>query len=46
MKDPSLARGVFSDKNMNWLCKDCPYVRSCENIERASEFQHKKEDAR
>jgi len=36
MKDPSLARGVFSDKNMNWLCKDCPYVKSCEIIERST----------
>jgi CRISPR/Cas system-associated exonuclease Cas4 (RecB family) len=33
IKDPSIARGVFSDKEMNWLCKDCPYVKGCEKIE-------------
>jgi CRISPR/Cas system-associated exonuclease Cas4 (RecB family) len=33
-KDPSKARGVFSDKEMNWLCRDCPYVKTCENMEK------------
>jgi len=36
MKDPKLARGVFSDTGMNWLCKDCPYVKSCERIQNAT----------
>jgi hypothetical protein len=35
MKDPGLARGVFSDAGMNWLCKDCPYAKSCECIQSA-----------
>jgi hypothetical protein len=25
--DPSLARGVYSDKELNLLCDDCPYVK-------------------
>ena len=35
-KDPKLARGVFSDTGMNWLCKDCPYAKSCERIQNAT----------
>jgi CRISPR/Cas system-associated exonuclease Cas4 (RecB family) len=35
MQDPALARGVFSDTGMNWLCKDCPYAKSCERIQNA-----------
>lgn len=35
-KDPALARGVFSDRGMNWLCKDCPYSKSCERIQIAT----------
>jgi hypothetical protein len=30
LKDPSIARGVYSDGSMNWLCKDCPYLKKCE----------------
>lgn len=36
MKDPGLARGVYSDKGMNWLCKDCPYLKECELIQNAT----------
>lgn len=32
MKDPSIARGVFLNKAMCWLCKECPYVKNCELI--------------
>lgn len=34
-KDPSLARGVYSDSEMNWLCKECPYAKECEKIRAA-----------
>jgi CRISPR/Cas system-associated exonuclease Cas4 (RecB family) len=36
MKDPGLARGVFSDRSMNWLCKDCPYSKKCELLQNAT----------
>ena len=36
MKDPGLARGVYSDSGMKWLCKDCPYSKSCERIQSAT----------
>lgn len=36
MKDPGLARGVYSDKGINWLCKDCPYLKDCELIQKAT----------
>jgi CRISPR/Cas system-associated exonuclease Cas4 (RecB family) len=28
-KDPSMARGVYSDKDLNWMCADCPYAQEC-----------------
>lgn len=31
-KDPSLARHVAYDADLNWLCKDCPYVEKCTAI--------------
>jgi CRISPR/Cas system-associated exonuclease Cas4 (RecB family) len=31
-KDPSLARDVNSDVDLNWLCKGCPYAKKCERI--------------
>jgi hypothetical protein len=37
-KDPSIARGVLSDKGMNWLCKDCPYRKECEHIHSGPEI--------
>ncbi len=33
--DPSLARGVYSDKELNWLCGDCTYVKKCEEMRAA-----------
>jgi CRISPR/Cas system-associated exonuclease Cas4 (RecB family) len=35
VKDPSIARGVFLDNAMKWLCKDCPYFKNCELIHSA-----------
>jgi hypothetical protein len=32
MKDPSLARHIYYDKNVSWLCKDCPYSKECEKM--------------
>jgi hypothetical protein len=31
-KDPSLARDVFSDRELNWLCRECPYAKECEKM--------------
>jgi hypothetical protein len=33
--DPSLARGVYLDRELNWLCEDCPYVKKCEEMRAA-----------
>lgn len=30
--DPSLARGIYLDKELNWLCKECPYAKDCETM--------------
>ena len=35
-KDPSLARHVYSDRELNWLCRECPYVKECEKIRAAA----------
>jgi len=34
-KDRSLARGVYQDKDLNWLCKECPYTKKCETMRTA-----------
>lgn len=34
--DPSLARSVNKDPDLNWLCKDCPYSIECKRIENAA----------
>jgi len=31
-KDPSLARSVHMDNELNWLCKECPYSKECETM--------------
>jgi hypothetical protein len=31
-KDPSLAKHVYFDRELNWLCKDCPYAQKCEKM--------------
>jgi CRISPR/Cas system-associated exonuclease Cas4 (RecB family) len=33
--DPSLARGVSEDPELNWLCRDCPYLIECKGIQKA-----------
>lgn len=35
-KDPSLARHVYSDTELNWLCRECPYAKECEKIRAAA----------
>lgn len=30
-KTPLKAESVFNNKEMNWLCKDCPYYQQCED---------------
>lgn len=34
--DPSLARSVRQDPDLNWMCKDCPYSIECKRIESAA----------
>ncbi len=31
-KDPSIVRAIYDDKNLNWLCKECKYVKECEGM--------------
>jgi hypothetical protein len=35
-KDPSLARDVYSDSELNWLSRDCPYREECERMRAAA----------
>lgn len=35
-EDPSIARSVYNDKEMNWLCKNCPYKEKCRVLELSS----------
>lgn len=39
MKDPKRARGVYLDKQMMWLCRECPYLLRCERIYREEQLQ-------
>jgi hypothetical protein len=34
-KDPSLAKPVYADPKLNWLCKDCVYQIKCKRIQEA-----------
>ncbi len=34
-KDPSLARGVYSDEGLSWMCEDCPYTKECMQMRKA-----------
>jgi hypothetical protein len=31
-KDPSFVNGIYLDYNLNWLCKDCPYLNECQSL--------------
>jgi hypothetical protein len=35
-RDPSLARSVSEDLDLNWLCKDCPYSIECKRMQKAA----------
>jgi CRISPR/Cas system-associated exonuclease Cas4 (RecB family) len=35
-RDPSLAKPVYDDPSLNWLCKDCPYQMNCKRIQEAA----------
>ncbi|MGA9151202.1 MAG: hypothetical protein WBZ36_11540 [Candidatus Nitrosopolaris sp.] len=28
-RDPSAAKAIYDDKELDWLCKNCPYVNKC-----------------
>jgi hypothetical protein len=34
--DPSLARPVNNVPFLNWLCKDCPYLKDCKKIQQGA----------
>jgi hypothetical protein len=34
-KDPSLARDIYLDRGLNWLCRECPYAKECERTRSA-----------
>ncbi len=38
LKDPAQARGVYLDKQMMWLCRDCPYLLRCERIQQSRSY--------
>jgi CRISPR/Cas system-associated exonuclease Cas4 (RecB family) len=35
-RDPSLARPVYNDPKLNWLCKECPYQVNCKRMQDAA----------
>ena len=35
-RDPSLARPVYADPKLNWLCRECPYQVKCRRIQEAA----------
>jgi CRISPR/Cas system-associated exonuclease Cas4 (RecB family) len=35
-RDPSLAKPVYADPVLNWLCRDCPYQVNCKKIQEAA----------
>ena len=37
-KDPSLARHVYFDTELRWLCRDCPYAQTCEKMRNKTEY--------
>ena len=32
-KDASLARAIWRDESLNWLCKNCPFINECKEID-------------
>jgi CRISPR/Cas system-associated exonuclease Cas4 (RecB family) len=35
-RDPSLAKPVYDDPKLNWLCRDCPYQINCKRMQDAA----------
>lgn len=35
-RDPSLAKPVYDDPSLNWLCKECPYQVNCKRMQDAA----------
>jgi CRISPR/Cas system-associated exonuclease Cas4 (RecB family) len=35
-RDPSLARSVYDDPSLNWLCRDCSYQVNCKRMQDAA----------
>lgn len=35
-RDPSLAKPVYDNPSLNWLCNDCPYQGNCKRIHAAA----------
>jgi hypothetical protein len=34
-RDPSLAKPVYDDPKLNWLCRECPYQVNCKRMQNA-----------
>jgi PD-(D/E)XK nuclease superfamily len=32
VSDPSLVKGIYDDSDINWMCKQCPYLEKCKSI--------------
>ena len=31
-RDPSLAKGIYLDREINWICNKCPYSQKCQSM--------------
>jgi|SRR5215207_1816992 len=36
-RDPSLAKGIYHDKDINWMCNKCPYSQRCQSMRNMTE---------
>jgi CRISPR/Cas system-associated exonuclease Cas4 (RecB family) len=36
-RDPSLAKGIYDDKEINWMCTKCPYIEKCQSMRNMTE---------
>lgn len=43
LNDPMVANGVWKNKDLNWLCKNCPYKASCKAHEEPEKKEVKKD---
>jgi CRISPR/Cas system-associated exonuclease Cas4 (RecB family) len=36
-RDPLLAKGIYDDRDINWMCNKCPYSQKCQSIRNTTE---------